>query len=225
MKTTDNGQIRGIENGPYGGTSLMIGDELAGNMITAPRGANGDSWGAVRLSDYALAQTAYELSRSKLWLPGWTSPTEFRIVTLGEIGILGSYHLDIIGPVPRGPFDKVAPSPTATYPALWNHDAKKETRIVCEPDSQLQVRQGMEDKAARVWDTASHSHLNLDYTFGSQPLAVAFTDQESLGGSVWGDVTFSEKRFDQAFSVWANSTLGLLSYWWHSSRSQSSKAR
>ena len=42
---------------------------------------------------------------------------------------------------------------------------------------------------------------------------------------MWGDVTFSEKRFDQAFSVWANSTLGLLSYWWHSSRSQSSKAR
>ena len=225
MKTNDNGQIRGIEDGPFGGTPLMIGDELDGNMVTAPRSGNGGSWGAVRLSDYALAQTAFELSRSKLWLPGSKSSAELEIAPLGEIGRLGTYHLDIIGPVPRGPFDKVAPSPTATYPALWNHDAKKETRIVCEPDSQLQVRQGMEDKAARVWDTASHSHLNLDYTFGSQPLAVAFTDQESLGGSVWGDVTFSEKRFDQAFSVWANSTLGLLSYWWHSSRSQSSKAR
>ena len=225
MKTTDNGQIRGIEDGPFGGTPLMIGDESDGNMVTAPRSGNGGSWGAVRLSDYALAQTAFELSRSKLWLPGSKSSAELEIAPLGEIGRLGTYHLDIIGPVPRGPFDKVAPSPTATYPSLWNHDAKKETRIVCDPDSQLQVRQGMEDKAASVWDTAGRSHLNLDYTFGSQPLAVAFTDQESLGGSVWGDVTFSEKRFDQAFSVWANSTLGLLSYWWHSSRSQSSKAR
>ena len=35
---------------------------------------------------------------------------------------------------------------------------------------------------------------------------------------------FSDKRYDYAFSVWGNSTLGLLSYWWHSSRQQSSKA-
>ena len=31
-------------------------------------------------------------------------------------------------------------------------------------------------------------------------------------------------RFDYAQSIWGNSTLGLLSYWWHSSRQQSSKA-
>ena len=35
---------------------------------------------------------------------------------------------------------------------------------------------------------------------------------------------FDNERFDYAFSVWGNSTLGLLSYWWHSSRQQSSKA-
>ena len=139
----------------------MVGDELAGAAMTGPRGASGESWGAVRISDYALAQTAYELSRSKLWLPGLTSSAELKIHSLGEIGKLGTYHLDIIGPVPRGPFDKIAPSPTATYPALWNHDARNETRIVCNADSQLQVRKGMEDKAASIWNTASHSHLNL----------------------------------------------------------------
>ena len=31
---------------------------------------------------------------------------------------------------------------------------------------------------------------------------------------------FDNKRFDYAFAVWGNSTLGLLSYWWHSSRQQ-----
>ena len=36
---------------------------------------------------------------------------------------------------------------------------------------------------------------------------------------------FDEKRFDSAFEIWGNSTLGLLAYWWHSSRQQSSKAR
>ena len=65
-----------------------------------------------------------------------------------------------------------------------------ETRMVCDPDSQLQVRQGMEEDAAVVWDTASRAHLNRDFTFGSQALAVAFTDRESIGGRVWPNVIF-----------------------------------
>ena len=96
--------------------------------------------------------------------------------------------------------------------------------MVCDPDSQLLVRQGLEDKAADVWAAASRSHLNLDFTFGSQALAVASTDIESIGGRVWPNVIFSDKRYDYAFSVWGNSALGLLSYWWHSNRQQSSKA-
>ena len=82
----------------------------------------------------------------------------------------------------------------------------------------------MEAKAATVWASASRAHLNRDFTFGSQALAVAFTDAESIGGRVWPNVIFSDSRFDYAFSAWGNSTLGLLSYWWHSSRQQSSKA-
>ena len=82
----------------------------------------------------------------------------------------------------------------------------------------------MEEKAASVWATASRSHLNRDFTFGSQALAVAFTERESMGGRVWPNVIFDDKQFDYAFTVWGNSTLGLLCYWWHSSRQQSSKA-
>ena len=82
----------------------------------------------------------------------------------------------------------------------------------------------MESKAAEVWATASRTHLNLDYTFGSQALAIAFTEQESAGGRVWPNVIFDDKRFDYAFAISGNSTLGLLCYWWHSNRQQSSKA-
>ena len=96
--------------------------------------------------------------------------------------------------------------------------------MVCVPDSQLQVRQGLEDKAASVWATASRTHLNRDFTFGSQALAVSFTVRESMGGRVWPNVIFEDTRLDHAFTVWGNSTLGLLTYWWHSTRQQSSKA-
>ena len=221
----DSESARGIEDGPYGGTPLMVGDEKTGEMLTAPYDADGEAWAAVRLSDSALAQTAYALSDSRLWLPGAAESTGLKLTPLGNLAKLGLYHLDIIGAPPRGPFDKVAASPTATYPALWNHNASKEKRIVCEPDSQLLVRQGLEQKAAVAWASASRAHLNAEYTFGSQPLAVAFTEQSSLGGSAWPNVIFDDERYDYAFAVWGNSTLGLLSYWWHSSRQQSSKAR
>ncbi len=220
----NDGGVRHIDRGPYGGTRLMVGEELAGEVVTVPHSGSGRNWGAVRLSDHSLAQTAYALSRSRLWLPGSPSPVALRTALLGRVGRLGLVDRDITGPAPRGPFDKVAPSPTSTYPALWNHGAQNETRMVCFPDSQLQVRQGMEKKAAKFWATASRAHLNRDFTFGSQALAVAFTDADSVGGRVWPNVIFSDKRHDYALSVWGNSTLGLLMYWWHSNRQQSSKA-
>ena len=223
-RVVDGSRVRRIVDGPYGGTPLMVGDELAGQTITIPRGANGESWGAVRLSDYSLAQTAFALSDSRLWLPGTLSPLKLQVAQLADVGSLGLYDLDITGQPPQGSFTKIAYSATATYPSLWNHDAKNETRIVCAPDSQLQVRLGMEAKAATVWTTAGRSHLNRDFTFGSQALAGSFTEQKSIGGRVWPNVNFPDERFDYVFAVWGNCTLGLLSYWWHSSRQQSSKA-
>ena len=221
----DRGHTRRIEDGPFGGTRLTIGDELAGEMLTAPCSADGDGWAAVRVLDYSLAQTAYAVQHSRLNLPGIPEIHELPIESLGNIAKIGLYHLDIVGTPSRGPFNKIGPSATATYPALWNHDAKKETRIICAPDSQLEVRPGMETKAATVWGNASRIHINAEYTFGAQPLAVAFTERDSLGGSAWPNVIFSDSRFDYAFAVWSNCTLGLLAYWWRSSRQQSSKAR
>ncbi len=215
---------RSIGDGPYGGASIEVGDVPVGAQLRAPAQTDGRQWGAVRISDYSLAQTARALADSSLWLPSEPKAIEMSTAPLKDVGRMGLLSRDITGAPPRGPFDKTAPSPTATYPALWNHNAKNETRIVCAPDSQLQVRQGMEEKAAGVWATASHAHLNVEFTFGAQALAVALTDQRSVGGRVWPNAIFGDGRFDYAFAIWGNSTLGLLLYWWHSSRQQSSKA-
>ena len=218
------GCTRGIEDGPYGGTPLKIGDQISGEMLTASHIVTGEPLAAVRLSDYSLAQTAHALTQSKLWLPARNPPLQMKVCSLGDLGSLGLYDLDITGRPPQGSFTRMPYHATATYPSLWNHNARKETRIICVPDTQLQVRPGMEPKAEAVWATASRCHLNRDFTFGSQALAVAFTDQESIGGRVWPNVIFDDTRLDYAFTVWSNSTLGLLSHWWHSSRQQSSKA-
>ncbi len=223
MNVSNPELARRIEDGPYGGTALMIGDELAGESMTAPVQRDGESWGAVRLSDLSLAQTAFALAQSKLWLPGNHEALAVEVAPLDKIATLGMVHRDLTGPRPRGPFDKVAPSPTATYPSLWNHDAKNETRMVCQPDSQLRVRSAMEEKAAVAWTTASRAHINLDFRFNSQPLTAAFTERESMGGRAWPNVRLPDSRFDYAFTLWSNSTLGLLLYWWHSNRQHSGR--
>ena len=207
--------IRGLDDGPYGGTSLQVGDEESGAMLTASIPSGGEAWSAIRLADYSLAQTAHALAESNLWLPGMPGAESLSVARLSNLGSLGAYHLDIVGAPPRGPFSKVAASPTATYPALWNHDARKETRMVCKPDSQLTVRPGMEAKAAEIWNVAGRAHLNLDFRFNSQPLAVSITEQDAMGGRAWPNVNFSDSRYDYALAVWCNCTLGLLLFWWH----------
>ena len=143
----------------------MIGDDLAGEMITAPQHTRGEVLGAVRISDYSIAQTAHALSQSRLWLPAFESPITLRTVPLDNLGTLGLYDLDITGQPPQGPFTRVQYGATATYPSLWNHNANNETRMVCTPDSQLRVRPGMESKAATVWSTVSRAHISREFRF------------------------------------------------------------
>ena len=102
---------------------------------------------------------------------------------------------------------------------------RKRLGMVCEPDSQLQVRIGMEEKAARVWATASRAHQNLDFGLTSQPLAAAITEYEAIGGTAWPNVILDDDRLDYAFTLWSNSTFGLLSFWWHSNRQHPGRAR
>ena len=75
----------------------MVGDECAGEMLTAPCQGGGQTWGAVRLVDYSLAQTAYALADSRLWLPGSPSALELKTAPLGVVGKRGLVHRDITG--------------------------------------------------------------------------------------------------------------------------------
>ncbi len=216
--------VRAIEDGPYGGTILTVGDGLEGELLDVPIADYENGWGAARIADATVAQVAHCLSQGKLWLPAHSPANKLSITQLKEIGQLGVHDSTLLLDTHKGPFVKVPPSSTATYPSLWNHNAPAERFMLCVADSALQVKPGMEARATELWGTVSRTHLNRDFTFGSQPLAVAFTEQVSAGGRVWPNIRFDENRFEFAFTLWCNCSLGLLTYWWHSSRQQSSKA-
>ena len=213
-----NKPTRRLEDGPYGGTAISRRDSLAGELLNAPISTHANGWGAARILDYSLAQVAHCLSEGKLWLPAKSQILDLSMAQLNQVGQRGLDSQMFISADHKGPFTKTSLSKTATYPALWNHDADKEGYIICLPDSQFQVRPGMEAKADQVWKTSSHSHISRGFRFNSQPLAVAFTEQESAGGRAWPNVKFANEHFEYAFAIWGNCTLGMLSYWWHSNR-------
>ena len=79
----ESDSIRTIENGPYGGSALMVGDTLAGEELSAPERIDGEVWGAVRMSDYSVAQAAYALETRSCGCPGKGRLLRWRCVHLG----------------------------------------------------------------------------------------------------------------------------------------------
>ncbi len=216
---------RSLEDGPYGGVPIFAGDDLVGELLNAPVGIQETGWKAGRILDASVAQTAHALSTGRLWLPGQAHAQSLPIKLLKEVGERGPDSQLLISSSHQGPFYMAPASETATYPALWNHNAKSEKRIVSDPDVQLFVKPGMEDRAATLWGTASRVHLNRDFRFTSQALAATMTMHKSMGGVAWPTVLFDDHKLDSSFVIWCNTTLGLLEFWWTANRQQSGRGR
>ena len=224
----NRGKVNKIEEGPIGGTVISVGESEIGYMLDSPLPQLGGSWGVSRIRDLCLAQTAWALSHSNLWLPRQNKPIKLPMACLGKFSERGPLARDINGMngrVPRGPFDilDLSGEKHPTYPCLWAHDNKRETSMVVLPDSKGVVRTKMAEKAQKVWGTASRVHHSMGFRFNSQALAAAYTEELSIGGSAWPNIIFKKKGHEMVYMLWANSTLGLLMYWWESNKIHSGR--
>ena len=235
----ESGHLRAVEH-MEGLSNISIGDQEYGVMLGAPLPQSGP-WPLVGILDEELAQVAWNLERGKLIPLGLprTETIEISVEPIREVAGRGPYHADIYWDqadgTPRGPFELVKPavSPAPSYPMLWAHDAKRERRLVVEPDSEGRIKAAsgratsvdLREKAARVWGTATRAHYNRDLRFNSQSLIVATTERPCIGGQAWPSVIFEEPEREYAFALWCNSTLRLLLHWWVANKTQSGRGR
>ena len=233
----ESGQLRPVER-MEGLSAIKVGGQDYGVMLDAPLPESGP-WPLVGILDGELAQVAWNLERGLLVPLGLLSLETVRlpVVPVGQIADRGPYHADInwsqSDGTPRGPFELIKPavSPVPTYPMLWAHDAKRERRLVVEPDSEgrIKVASGgltpteLMEKAARIWGTATRTHYNRDLQFNSQSLIVAITERLCIGGRAWPSLILEEQEREYAFALWCNSTLGLLMHWWVTNKTQSGR--
>jgi hypothetical protein len=236
MATQD---IRGLEDGPVGGTLLHFGDDVIGQAIEADLPSSG-SWSLARISDLALAQSAYQLTaKNQIWLPGMKKSEAINIpmTTVEKIGEIGPYHADINGLNAtggiRGPFEikPVKATSAPTYPVIWSHDAENQRNMSFSGDSEGRPRKGkdkkeqtaIDEKVASVWSTASHCHFSRDFRFNSQSTSMQFTPRRTIGGRAWISIKLSSAALEKALVLWANTSLGLLMHWYHANKQQSGR--
>jgi hypothetical protein len=232
-------RLRRLEDGPLGGTPLHFGNEIIGQAMDAPLPATG-GWNLARIADLSLAQTAYQLAdEGRVWLPTMTESdaVDLPITTVAAIGEIGPYHMDINGKGSgggiRGPFtiSDLQPGSIPTYPVLWSHDAEREHTMMFDADSEglplvgSNARQQavISQKVREVWATASNCHFNRDFRFNSQSTGMQFTPRKTIGGRAWLSIRLASVEQEKALVAWANTSLGLLLYWWHANKQQSGR--
>ncbi len=231
-KLINDKAIRRLEDSPVGGTHITLGDELVGYVINAPLPKSG-GWKLARIVDFALAQAAYHFAEnSQVWLPRQAKPIDILTSSVSQIGIIGPVHRDINGTNPdgsiRGPLKiRELPSDGApTYPVLWAHNNRRERTLAFEADCEgiprpvdtIEQQSIIDEKAAQVFETASHCHSNLDFGFNGQSTAMQFTEVKTIGGRAWISIRLPKVEHEKTLVLWSNSLLGLLMFWWHSSK-------
>lgn len=245
---------------------IEFGDQNIGSHIRASL-TNG---GCAGLVNSEIAETMVALKEGIITMRLLLNSVSIPVTKLSNpsLGVRGPVHRDIGN---RKNFDNsrsifriVDYSIGASYPALWNHDAKNERCIEVTPDAQgiprperqtrfdsLSVGNSKSDaldalsseampnpstvylkEAKHVYlNTATRLHFNLDFQINSQSLAACITPERSLGGTAWPSyIINSEDKdlvllYERIIAVWANTTFGLMAFWWLGTRQQQGRSR
>ena len=202
-----------LEDSPYGGSSLLIGDSVIGRVLDCPL-PNGQ-WMASAGADPLLLQVAWQLSRGKLWFE-WHSSFDVPMTTIDALGCIGPLHLDIKGDdnmAYRGPFNILPKSKSCIYPVIWGNKKKIRPCMKIEPNFEAEPRPGeSKERIEKILNTASKVHINCLLDTSSQFLPAAYLEKPALGGSAWPSVIMREDH-EKAFVLWHNTTLGILCHW------------
>ena len=211
---------RRLEDEPSGGNPLKVGDDSLGHALNCPLQID-SAWEAVRIKEMALIQSAHRLAKGEIWLPTQASPLKIRMCSVKDIAEVSAHHRDIHEKGERGAFDvEKGCTDTDLYPGLWHLNAPAQRALVVEPDCHLIIRPNRHEKAQAILARNGRVHFNTMMGFNANSLGVLFTEKPALGINSLPNVVFDKPIYDYVWTLWGNSTLGLLLHWAHSGKQQ-----
>ena len=212
--------LRRLEDAPSGGEPLKIGDEIFGHALNCPLKID-CMWDAVRIKEMALIQSAYRLAKGEMWLPTQATPMKIPCCLVSDIAKISASHRDIFEKGERGAFDvEEGCTDTDLYLGLWHVNAPTQRAMMVKPDCHLIPRPNRHEKAQTILKRSGRVHTNLMLRFNANSLGALFTEKPVLGISSLPSFVFDKSIYDFVWTLWCNSTLGLLLHWAHSGKQQ-----
>ena len=209
---------RKLEDEPNGGEPINIGSTIIGQMLDCPIDSN-VAWIATRARSMALLQTAHRIRDGKLHLPMSREAVSIHICQVHNIAKVGSadaYREK------DGSFIMVEGCKPNTdgYDALWKVNAPLQRSMIAEPDYTAIPRSNDNAMVNRVLDCFSKTHYHINLTFGANSIISSFTEKPSIGIRSMINVLLNDPRHEIVWTLWCNSTLGLLCHWLHCGKQQ-----
>lgn len=215
-------QVNGITDSPSGGTPLILGEEEFGTALQVESNEL-ESFLPAGVQDLLIAQVMHRLGQGQLRLPRVSQTYTIPIARAGDIAQIGVNAGNIAGNK-NSAFRRVpARNLGSFYPILWNRKAERDTSMLAEPDSEGLIHN--ESRAIDIWKRKSWAHFSANVRVNTQALMACLTEQESLGGSGWPNISFGDRLLEIAFVVWSNTTLGLMINWYFGPRQQAGRIR
>ena len=217
-----NARTHHLEDTPSGGDPIQVGEEIVGYMLDCPL-PHGEGWVATRVKSMALLQSAHRLREGILELPMQAlqgTVVKIPMCRVGDIATLGLAEV-------RGIFrkeDGYQPD-SYGYPCVWNAKSEVQRSMIVLPDSRAIPLPNAEAAVQRRVDQNSRTHYNMALRFNSNSVAVLFTEKPSIGPTLITNVAFENPKHEIPWTLWCNSTLGLLCHWLHSGKQNAGRGK
>ena len=196
------------EDTPMGGEPIYIGSESIGQFMDCP--ISGGEWSATRLRSMALAQTSHRLLVGELHLPLEAASVPIPICRIGDIATVGMHHSRIKS-AKSGAFVMHPRGDGAEgHDALYLVDCETQRAMATLSDYRAQMKPGQDELAGRILARNSRTHYHMNLRCTSNSMIASWTDKPAIGIRSLTNVALHDTRWDAAWTLWANSTLGLL---------------
>ena len=207
------------------------GNDELGQVTMLHTSGEGKPWGPVGTLHSDLARVAENLSKGILIsIDGNTSiPLPVEMTTIDKLFRVGPTHHRIghlQGNEPIGAFELHevvdARDATGSDRALWKADNQTQRRLKILPTHKGVAPTGIGTDHLRSRMRSFKSILfyarNMRWT--SQALLAATTPDPVMGGRAWTSLSHQDVQVQKAFTLWSNSTLGMIVHWTQGQRTQ-----
>ena len=197
---------------------IILNGKKEGILIRA-KISEKEIWPMVRVLDPGLIQAAGEISQGILRTAPGKPPAIISTTLLERVAVHGN-------PTPRIDFYLEPETPgNPVHGVLRWHKSATQRALEVQTNEKMSPREGRESIQAesgerRMKQLMSRLHLNDNFRYNSQSTAACMTPEPSIGGQGWPNLVLRERRQEKALAVWLNTSMGLLTHWSRSNRTQ-----